>query len=126
MQQEISNLKYTTTHEWISVEDNNHIILGITKYAVESLGDIVYVELPKLDSTITKDEQICVIESSKAAAEVYSPINGTIIAVNEELESNPEHINETPYNQGWIVKIKINDPAELEALLSFEQYQKVC
>ncbi len=125
MQKDIKNLQYTSTHEWIALEDNSHVTLGITQHAQESLGDVVYVELPETDTSVEKEEQICVVESSKAAAEVYSPISGTIIAVNTELEDNPEYINESPYDKGWVVKIKINNTDELESLLSYEQYQDI-
>ncbi len=125
MQKDITNLKYTPTHEWIALEDNNHVTLGITQHAQESLGDVVYVELPEVDTLVEKEEQICVVESSKAAAEVYSPVAGTIIAVNTELEDNPEYINESPYDKGWVVKIKINNTDESESLLSYEQYQDI-
>jgi glycine cleavage system H protein len=125
VQKDIKNLQYTSTHEWIALEDNSHVTLGITQHAQESLGDVVYVELPETDTSVEKEEQICVVESSKAAAEVYSPISGTIIAVNTELEDNPEYINESPYDKGWVVKIKINNTDELESLLSYEQYQDI-
>jgi glycine cleavage system H protein len=125
VQKDITNLKYTPTHEWIALEDNNHVTLGITQHAQESLGDVVYVELPEVDTLVEKEEQICVVESSKAAAEVYSPVAGTIIAVNTELEDNPEYINESPYDKGWVVKIKINNTDESESLLSYEQYQDI-
>jgi glycine cleavage system H protein len=120
---DIKNLKYTSTHEWIALEDNNHVTLGITQHAQESLGDVVYIELPEVETSVEKKEQICVVESSKAAAEIYSPIAGTILAINTELEDNPEYINESPYDKGWVVKIKVNNTDELESLLSYQQYQ---
>ena len=126
MQEDIKHLKYTTTHEWVAIEDNNHVTLGITHYAQESLGDVVYIELPETDAPIKKGEQICVVESSKVAAEVYSPVTGTIVAINKELEDNLEYINEDPYNKGWIVKIKINNLNELESLFSYKQYEDLC
>ena len=117
-----NELRYTNEHEWLKVE-GDHAILGITDHAQELLGDIVFVELPELDASYNKSETIGVIESVKAASDVYAPITGTIIEVNPELESNPDIINQDPHQQGWLCKIKIKDSSELDQLLTAEQYQ---
>ena len=117
-----NELRYTNEHEWLKV-DGDHAILGITDHAQELLGDIVFVELPELNASYNKSETIGVIESVKAASDVYAPITGTIIEVNPELESNPDFINQDPYQQGWLCKIKIKDSSELDQLLTAEQYQ---
>ncbi len=116
-----SDLKYSKDHEWAGVEGDVAIV-GITDYAQLQLGDIVYVELPEVDSKVEKDEVISSVESVKTAADVYTPLSGTIIEVNEELEDAPELINEDPYS-AWIFKIKMSDETELDTLMSKGEYE---
>lgn len=115
-------LKYTKEHEWIRVEGGAGVI-GITEYAQEKLGSIVFVELPPLEKTFKKGETLVTVDSVKAVAEVFAPVGGEVQAVNEALRDNPEMINKEAYGQGWMVKLKIQDAAELRSLLTPEAYQ---
>jgi glycine cleavage system H protein len=115
------DLKYTSSHEWIHVEGDKATI-GITAHAQSQLGDLVFVELPLLDDEVTKGKEVAVVESVKTAADVYSPLTGTIIAINEELTAQPELINEDCYAQGWLFKVKMHDAAELDDTMTAEQY----
>ena len=117
-----NELLYTKQHEWLEV-NGNHATLGITDHAQELLGDIVFVELPEVNSTHNASDSLGVIESTKAASDFYAPITGTITKVNHELVSNPEIINQDPYQQGWLCKIQINNSSEPDQLLTAEQYQ---
>ena len=120
----MSEKKYTKDHEWISLQDQVATI-GITNFAQESLGDIVFVELPKIGKLIKKGDQIGVVESVKAASEIYSPVSGKIIEVNNELIKTPQLVNTDPENSGWYIKINIEKTDELNNLLSFDQYKKI-
>lgn len=115
-------LKYTKDHEWIATEDELTGVCGITDHAQEMLTDIVFVELPQLDMEVVAGEQVAVVESVKAVSEVYSPVSGRIVAVNDSLEANPEKINNDPYGDGWIFKIDIKSKIELDALMGAEKY----
>ncbi len=115
-------LLYTKSHEWIKRE-NDSVTVGITHYAQEQLTDIVFVELPETGRDVTAEEECGVIESCKIAAELYAPVSGTISAVNEALLQKPESINKDPYNEGWIVKIELSNPAELDELMDAAAYQ---
>jgi glycine cleavage system H protein len=117
-------LKYTPTHEWIRVETEHIACVGITAHAQALLGDIVFVELPMLQKMVIQGKEICVLESVKAAADVYSPLSGEIIETNATLDKSPELINLDPYDKGWLFRIKFSNPSELENLLSFELYQQ--
>lgn len=117
-------MKYTVSHEWIRVE-NGIGIVGITDHAQKELGDIVYLELPKKGKTLKAGEEVCVLESTKAAADIYSPVSGKIIAVNEALLSQLHQIHQSAEKEGWLFKIQLTDPKELEALLSLSEYQKL-
>ena len=119
------NLKYTASHEWIDDLADGHVRVGITDHAQEALGDLVYVELPTVDEDYGKGDDAAVVESVKAASDVYSPVSGTVVEVNEMLEDEPEKINEDPYGEGWMFKVKLSDPAELDDLLDAEAYQGV-
>ncbi len=114
---------YTKQHEWVQVTGNIATV-GISAYAAEQLGDITFVELPEVDDDVTQFEELCGIESVKAASDIYSPISGTITEVNEELESAPETINSSPEEDGWIAKIEINDESELENLMDSDTYKE--
>jgi glycine cleavage system H protein len=116
------DLKYTKDHEWARLEGNAAAV-GITDYAQDKLGSIVFVELPTLGKAVKKGETVVTVDSVKAVAEVYSPLSGQVEEANESLKDNPEIINQEPYGQGWMVKIKISDPAELGALMTPEAYQ---
>lgn len=117
-------LLYTNDHEWIKV-DGDKAYIGITDYAQHSMGDIVFVELPEVDSEVAVGESLVVIESVKAVSSVFSPISGTILEANEELEESPESLNEDPYTN-YIVVLSINDKDELKELLSADEYEKIC
>lgn len=112
-------MKFTDTHEWIIVKDGVGTV-GVTDYAQKELGEIVYVELPKVGSTVKKGQEVVVLESTKAAADVYSPVSGEIVEVNTALRSASELVNNSPESGGWLYKISISDPAEFDALLDKE------
>ncbi|MDO9548465.1 MAG: glycine cleavage system protein GcvH [Candidatus Marinimicrobia bacterium] len=118
------NLKYTNDHEWALVEADLATI-GITEYAAGELGDVVYVELPEMGITAKKGDSIGTIEAVKTVADIYSPLSGEIIEVNDALNDNSELINQDPFGEGWIVKIKLSDSSELSELLSHEDYKKL-
>lgn len=117
------DIKYTKEHEWARTE-GNIITVGITDYAQDSLGDVVYLELPAEGTTVTKDETFGVIESVKAVSDLYSPITGTVIEVNDALVDNPEVVNDDPYGDAWILKVEMNAPSELAELLTADEYKK--
>jgi glycine cleavage system H protein len=117
--------RYLESHEWIRVEGEEALI-GISDYAQEELNDIVYVELPEVGDALEKSEEFGTVESVKAASELYMPASGEILAVNEALEGSPELANQDPYGDGWMLRIRIMDPHELEGLLSVEEYRAVC
>ncbi len=116
--------KYTKTHEWAKPEDGL-VVVGISDFAQESLGDVVYVETPEVGREVSAGEAVAVIESVKTASDVYAPIAGKVVAVNETLADEPELVNGDPYNAGWLFKIEPADAAALEALLGPEEYAKV-
>lgn len=119
----MAEIYFTKDHEWIKVEDNIGVV-GITVYASEQLGDIVFVELPEEGITAEIGKDIAVVESVKAASEIYSPVSGTVIKSNEDLNSTPEIVNEDPVGKGWFYEIKISNNDELSGLMSEEEYQK--
>lgn len=121
----LEGLRYTRQHEWARHEEGeNTVTAGITDYAQDKLGKIVFVELPQAGDTLSAGDSMAVIESVKAVADVYAPVSGTITSVNEELEEKPELLNEDPYQEGWIIKIEMENSAELEGLMSKEEYEK--
>ncbi|MBI3144364.1 MAG: glycine cleavage system protein GcvH [Pseudogulbenkiania sp.] len=117
-----AELKYVSSHEWLRLEEDGTVTVGITEHAQELLGDIVFVELPKVGAALGEGEQAGVVESVKAASDVYAPIEGEVVEVNGELEAAPELANSEPYGQGWFFKVKPNNAADLDKLLSAEQY----
>ncbi|MDO4878056.1 MAG: glycine cleavage system protein GcvH [Neisseria sp.] len=119
-----SELKYVASHEWLRREEDGTITVGITFHAQELLGDIVFVELPEVGAQLAAEEQAGVVESVKAASDVYAPLAGEVVAVNEDLPSAPDAANNDPYGKGWFFKIKPADPADYDALLSAEDYAK--
>lgn len=118
-----SNLKYAASHEWARDEGDGTVTVGVSDHAQDSLGDVVYVELPEVGTTLSAGDEAGVVESVKAASDIYTPISGEIIAINPELEDAPETINESPYDAGWFFKIKMSDPSELENLLDAAAYE---
>jgi len=118
------NLKYTKDHEWALVE-GGVVTIGVTEYAQGELGDVVYVELPTVGDTVAKDDSIGTIEAVKTVADVYSPVSGEVVEINETLTDNSELLNKDPYGEGWIVKIKMIDNSELDKMLSAEDYKKL-
>ena len=119
-----ANLKYTKDHEWISI-DGDVATVGITHFAQKELGDIVYVEVETLDQTLEKDEVFGTVEAVKTVSDLFLPLAGEIIEFNDALESNPEMVNTDPYGDGWMIKIKISNPAEIDSLLSSESYNEL-
>lgn len=118
------DLKYTREHEWARIE-RGRATMGITDYAQDALGDIVYVDLPKVGATVTAGEPLGEVESTKSVSELYSPVSGTVVERNDELDKHPEIINEDPYGRGWLVVIEMSDPTEADDLLDAAGYSKV-
>ncbi|MFA5943916.1 MAG: glycine cleavage system protein GcvH [Candidatus Thermoplasmatota archaeon] len=117
-----SDLLYSKSHEWVRIQGGEATI-GITDHAQEALNDIVYVELPKVGQSFTVEQEFGVVESVKSVSDLYMPIAGEVIAVNGALDDAPETLNNDPYGDGWLIRIKVKDPAQAEALLSAAQYQ---
>lgn len=115
------NLKYTKEHEWARIE-GNLVVVGVTSHAQEALGDVVFVELPKVGATITAGKQFGVIESTKAVSELYSPLSGKVVKVNDALSDNPQTINSDPYGAGWIIELEPSDSKELAGLMDASAY----
>lgn len=118
-----SELKYAPTHEWVRVEENGEVVIGISEHAQDLLGDMVFVELPEVGRNLDASEECAVVESVKAASDIYAPVSGEVIAINEELEDSPELINSDPYGDGWLFRVKLTDESDLEELLSATGYQ---
>ena len=118
-------LRYTQTHEWAKKE-GNRVRVGITEYAQHEVSDVVYVELPKLNAEALKEKRIAVIESVKAAFDIYAPVSGRVVQVNQELESNPALVNQDPYGRGWFFEIEVKSSSEWDNLLPASQYQSQC
>lgn len=118
-----AELKYTKEHEWIKVEGNIGLV-GITDFAQDQLGDVVFVEVPEVGRTLKAGEQFGVVESVKTVSDLYSPISGKVVEVNTELDATPELVNQDAYEKGWIMKVELSDPAELNGLLDADAYAK--
>jgi len=118
-----SELKYATSHEWVRNEGDGTVTVGITEHAQDLLGDMVFVELPDVGDEISTGDDICVAESVKAASDIYAPVSGEVVEVNEELEDSPELVNSDAFGDGWLFKVKMEDAAELEDLLDAEGYK---
>ena len=116
-------MKFTDSHEWIELEMGDVARVGITTYAQKELGDIVYVELPIVQKRVNAKQEVAVLESTKAAADIYSPVTGTILEVNTKLNTAPELVNQSPEQEGWIYKIHLTDPAEVDLLMEQAEYQ---
>ena len=117
------DLKYTDTHEWLKIK-GNIVQVGITDHAQSELTDIVFVELPGVGKEVKKGEELCIVESVKSVSEIYSPLSGVITNVNKSLEDSPETLNNSPYDEGWLVEIEISDKSEINDLLDSEGYKK--
>ena len=116
-------LKYSEEHEWVRVESDGDAVVGITDFAAESLGDVVFVELPEVGAALTQFDKMGEIESVKAVSDLYSPVSGTITARNEDLLDSPELVNDSPYDNGWMLRVKLSDGGELDKLMSHTEYQ---
>lgn len=119
----MSQLKFSTDHDWVRIDDNGEAVVGITDFAQGELGDVVYVELPEVGRKVSAGEEAVVVESVKAASDVKMPISGTIIAVNESLQASPELINQGPLGDGWIIRLQPSHPDELDQLMDENAYQ---
>ena len=117
-----TELKYTKEHEWIRLDDEGNAVVGITDHAQELLGDMVYVELPEVEEAIATGDETGVVESVKAASDIYAPISGEILEVNEELGDSPEYVNSEPYDSGWLYKMTVGNEGDLNELLSADEY----
>jgi glycine cleavage system H protein len=120
------NLHFLESHEWARVEDDGTVTVGISDHAQEALGDVVFVELPEVGSEVAAKDEAGVVESVKAASDIFAPVSGTVVVINEKLEDTPEIVNDSPYDDGWFFKIAPSDLDELSSLLSAAEYQEVC
>lgn len=118
-----SELKYASSHEWARLEEDGTVTVGISDHAQDALGDVVYVETPEVGQTLSAGEEAGVVESVKAASDIYSPISGEVVAVNEDLADAPETVNSSPYDDGWFFRIKPSDESELDKLLDADAYK---
>lgn len=125
MSQIPDNLKYTKDHEWVRVEENGTVVIGITDYAQSSLGDITFVELPESDESFGNGDSFGVVESVKAASDLYMPVAGKVIESNQMLESSPEAVNTDPYGEAWMVRVQPEDMAELDSLMDAAAYAEI-
>jgi glycine cleavage system H protein len=116
-------LRYSEEHEWVAVDDNIATI-GITDHAQEQLGDIVYLELPETGTVVTKGDKFGVVESVKAVSDIYAPVTGTVVSVNTGLPDTPETVNEEPYGEGWMIRVEMSDPEEVDDLMTAAEYEK--
>ena len=119
-------LGYAATHEWAKQDEEGLIVIGISDHAQDALGDIVYVELPEVGQQIVAGEEAGVVESVKAASDIYAPVSGAVEEINEGLEDSPETVNQDPYGDGWFFKLKVTDERELDDLLDADAYQELC
>ena len=114
---------YSDEHEWVLIETDNTVLIGITKFASDNLGDIVFIELPEAGSDVTQFEQFGEIESVKAVSELYSPVSGNITQINESAVQNPEILSDSPYEEGWLIQVELKDKSELENLMNLQDYE---
>ncbi len=118
-----TELRYRPSHEWVRIEDDVAVV-GISDYAQDALGDLVYVELPEVGQVLAAGDEAGVVESVKSASDIYAPVSGEVVEINEELDAEPEKVNQDPYGSGWLYKIKLADDGELEEMLTADQYQE--
>ena len=119
---DFENTRFTKEHEWVRVDDSDVVEIGITDFAAGELGDIVLVEMPEVGSTVTKDEPMGEINAIKTVADLYAPVSGTVKEINTELEDNPQLVNDSPYGDGWFLKVELSDRGELDTLMNKAQY----
>ncbi len=119
-------LSYVSSHEWIRNEGDGIVTIGVTDFAQEQLGDVVFVELPDVGTQFTSEDEFGVIESVKAASDLFAPVSGEVIAINEQLDDDPELVNSDPYGDAWLLQIRLTNPEELEHLLDAEAYSQLC
>lgn len=119
------DLKYNRSHEWVREDEGNVVIVGITDHAQSLLGDLVYVELPEVGKEFDIGEECCVVESVKAASDVYAPVAGTVLEVNEDLHNSPEKVNDDPYEDGWLFKLKVDNIDDLDDLVDADEYEMI-
>ena len=124
MSQAPEGLKFARSHEWVRLEDDGSITIGISEHAQEALGDVVFVELPEAGSDLAAGDEVAVVESVKAASDIYAPVSGTVLAVNEALSDAPETVNSSPYAEGWFFRLRPSDTAELDELMDGDAYQE--
>jgi glycine cleavage system H protein len=117
-------LRYSKEHEWVAAEEAVATV-GITDHAQEQLGEIVYIELPSVGEKVSKDDPFGVVESVKAVSDIYAPVSGTVLEVNEDLAESPEVVNEDPYGDGWLIKVRVSDPADLDDLMDNDEYEQM-
>ena len=117
-----NNYKFAPSHEWVKNNNDGTVTIGISHHAQDLLGDVVFVELPEVGDEITAGENFSLVESVKAASDIYAPLSGEVIEVNDNLDDSPELINESPFVDGWIAKVKVADPTQIESLLSYDAY----
>jgi glycine cleavage system H protein len=120
-----SHLQYTDSHEWVSTEDNDNVRIGISDHAQEQLGDLVFVELPVVGDELSQGDPCAVVESVKAASDIYAPVSGKVVEINEDLDANPALINADPYGDGWLFEIELIDSEELDGLKDAEAYEEL-
>ena len=124
MSEHPSELRYTTEHEWVRVEDDGTATIGVTFFAQDQLGDVVYIVLPAVGATLQKDTRMGEIESVKSVSDLFVPISGEVIEANQEVIDHPERVNEDPHGAGWMLRVRMSDPSEVERLLTGEQYDQ--
>lgn len=125
MSQIPQELKYIATHQWVRLDDDGIATVGITDFAQGSLGDVVFLEMPEVGGQVRGSEEAGMVESVKSASDVFSPVTGEVVAINESLEDEPERVNEDPYGEGWMFRVRISDASELDSLLDAEAYRAV-
>lgn len=121
-----NDLKYVASHEWVRVEDDGTVTIGVTHHAQDLLGDVVFVELPEVGAELSAGDEAGVVESVKAASVIYAPLSGEVVAINEDLEDSPELVNSDPFGDGWFFRLKLSDTAELDELLDADGYSELC
>jgi len=121
-----TELKYVASHEWVRVEDDGTVTVGVTHHAQDLLGDVVFVELPDVGAQLAAGDDAGVVESVKAASDIYSPLSGEVVAINEDLEDSPELVNSDPFGDGWFFRLKVSDTVELDELLDADGYSELC
>jgi glycine cleavage system H protein len=120
-----SDLSYAESHEWLRLEGDGTALVGVTDHAQDALGDVVYVELPEIGAQIDAGAEVAVVESVKAASDIYSPVTGEILLINDALEDQPDLVNSSPYADGWLFSVRLDNPEEVQAMLDVDAYQAV-